>query len=55
MLMGAGSHQPAARPRESQASRVTLISECLQVYFTTLLRSGSYLIGSRFKGVGGEG
>lgn len=47
---GAITNQPPARRCESQACRVTLISQCLQVYFTTLLRSGSYLIGSGFKG-----
>lgn len=47
---GCTSHQPPARQCEGQTCWVALISECLWVYFTTLLRSGSYLIGSGFQG-----
>lgn len=36
---------------ESQKHGVTLISECLQVYFTALLKAGSYLIRSSSKGI----
>lgn len=43
--------QPAASPpRVGARQAMSLWSQCLQVYFTTLLRSGSYLIGSSFKG-----
>lgn len=50
MLMGAVTTQPPACQPESQACSVTLIAVCLQVYFTTLLRSGNYLSGSGFQG-----
>lgn len=47
---GCCNHPATSPPAWEPARSVTLIAECLQVYFATWLRSGSYLIGSGFKG-----